>query len=148
MCYLAHTRKRNRQRRRMDEETEKKEIRTQEMVFLSTFILMVLLLLSLYLSFSTVAIALIVVALLASTIGYYIHFKEFFSLRDRGQRTLSILISLYGSLILTLLCAYYYTQDEALSLDYALVFLFGFFFFTFMVYRSIARYIVVGNKRG
>lgn len=93
---------------------------------MSTFILMVLLLLSLYLSISTVAIVLIVAALLASTIGYYIHFKEFFSMRDRGQRTLSVLLSLYGSLILTLLCAYYYTQDEPLSLDYALVFLFGF----------------------
>lgn len=141
-------RTRNRERRRIEEETEKKEIHTQELIFMSTFILIVLLLLSLYLSISTVAIVLIVAALLASTIGYYIHFKEFFSMRDRGQRTLSVLLSLYGSLILTLLCAYYYTQDEPLSLDYALVFLFGFFFFTFMVYRSISRYIVVGNKRG
>ena len=51
-------RTRNRERRRIEEETEKKEIHTQELVFMSTFILMVLLLLSLYLSISTVAIVL------------------------------------------------------------------------------------------
>lgn len=139
---------RQRHRTPLDYEAEdKQDIRRQEFIFLSTFFLMVLLMVSLYFQLSLLAIGAVVVALLASTVGFCIHYRTFFSMRDQGQRTESVLISLYGSLILTLICAYYYTQDQPLSLDYALIFLFGFFFFTFMVYRSIARYFVVGNKR-
>ena len=129
------------------EEEDKQDIRRQEGIFLCTLFLMVLLLVSLYFQLSVLAIGIVTAALILSTIGFYIHYKEFFSMRDRGQRTVSVLISMYGSLILTLICAWYYVQDEPLTLDYALVFLFGFFFFTFMVYRSISRYLVVGNKR-
>ena len=139
-------RHRNRDSRTYEEE-DKQDIRRQEGIFLCTLFLMVLLLVSLYFQLSVLAIAIVTAALIFSTIGFYIHFKDFFSMRDRGQRTVSVLISLYGSLILTLICAWYYVQDEPLTLDYALVFLFGFFFFTFMVYRSISRYLVVGNKR-
>lgn len=139
-------RHRNRDARTYEEE-DKQDIRRQEGIFLCTLFLMVLLLVSLYFQLSFPAIAIVTAALILSTIGFYIHFKDFFSMRDRGQRTVSVLISMYGSLILTLICAWYYVQDEPLTLDYALVFLFGFFFFTFMVYRSISRYFVVGNKR-
>lgn len=139
-------RHRNRDARTYEEE-DKQDIRRQESIFLCTLFLMVLLLVSLYFQLSVLAIGIVTAALILSTIGFYIHYKEFFSMRDRGQRTVSVLISMYGSLILTLICAWYYVQDEPLTLDYALVFLFGFFFFTFMVYRSISRYLVVGNKR-
>ena len=139
-------RHRNRDTRTYEEE-DKQDIRRQESIFLCTLFLMVLLLVSLYFQLSVLAIGIVTAALILSTIGFYIHYKEFFSMRDRGQRTVSVLISMYGSLILTLICAWYYVQDEPLTLDYALVFLFGFFFFTFMVYRSISRYLVVGNKR-
>lgn len=139
-------RHRNRDARTYEEE-DKQDIRRQEGIFLCTLFLMVLLLVSLYFQLSVLAIGIVTAALILSTISFYIHYKEFFSMRDRGQRTVSVLISMYGSLILTLICAWYYVQDEPLTLDYALVFLFGFFFFTFMVYRSISRYLVVGNKR-
>lgn len=139
-------RHRNRDARTYEEE-DKQDIRRQEGISLCTLFLMVLLLVSLYFQLSVLAIGIVTAALILSTIGFYIHYKEFFSMRDRGQRTVSVLISMYGSLILTLICAWYYVQDEPLTLDYALVFLFGFFFFTFMVYRSISRYLVVGNKR-
>lgn len=139
-------RHRNRDARTYEEE-DKQDIRRQEGIFLCTLFLMVLLLVSLYFQLSVLAIGIVTATLILSTIGFYIHYKEFFSMRDRGQRTVSVLISMYGSLILTLICAWYYVQDEPLTLDYALVFLFGFFFFTFMVYRSISRYLVVGNKR-
>ncbi len=139
-------RHRNRDARTYEEE-DKQDIRRQEGIFLCTLFLMVLLLVSLYFQLSVLAIGIVTAALILSTIGFYIHYKEFFSMRDRGQRTVSVLISMYGSLILTLICAWYYVQDEPLTLDYAMVFLFGFFFFTFMVYRSISRYLVVGNKR-
>ena len=139
-------RHRNRDARTYEEE-DKQDIRRQEGIFLCTLFLMVLLLVSLYFQLSVLAIGIVTAALILSTIGFYIHYKEFFSMRDRGQRTVSVLISMYGSLILTLICAWYYVQEEPLTLDYALVFLFGFFFFTFMVYRSISRYLVVGNKR-
>ena len=139
-------RHRNRDARTYEEE-DKQDIRRQEGIFLCTLFLMVLLLVSLYFQLSVLAIGIVTAALILSTIGFYIHYKEFLSMRDRGQRTVSVLISMYGSLILTLICAWYYVQDEPLTLDYALVFLFGFFFFTFMVYRSISRYLVVGNKR-
>ncbi len=141
---MAHHRNRD---ARTYEEEDKQDIRRQEGIFLCTLFLMVLLLVSLYFQLSVLAIGIVTAALILSTIGFYIHYKEFFSMRDRGQRTVSVLISMYGSLILTLICAWYYVQDEPLTLDYALVFLFGFFFFTFMVYRSISRYLVVGNKR-
>ena len=139
-------RHRNRDSRTYEEE-DKQDIRRQEGIFLCTLFLMVLLLVSLYFQLSVLAIAIVTAALIFSTIGFYIHFKDFFSMRDRGQRTVSVLISMYGSLILTLICAWYYVQDEPLTLDYALVFLFGFFFFTFMVCRSISRYLFVCNKR-
>lgn len=139
-------RRRDRKRQSYDAE-DKADIRRQEGIFLCTFGLMTLLLVSLYFQLNILAIGIVTAALIVSTIVFSIRYKEFFSMRDRGQRTVSILISMYGSLILTLVCAWYYTQDEPLTVDYALVFLFGFFFFTFMVYRSISRYFVVGNKR-
>ena len=113
---------RQRHRTPLDYEAEdKQDIRRQEFIFLSTFFLMVLLMVSLYFQLSLLAIGAVVVALLASTVGFCIHYRTFFSMRDRGQRTESVLISLYGSLILTLICAYYYTQDQPLSLDFSLV---------------------------
>ena len=54
---------------------------------------------------------------------------------------------LHASLFLTLGCAYYYLQDSLMEPDIAAVFLFGFFFFAYTVYRSASRTMVVGNKR-
>jgi len=109
--------------------------------------LMVILLIALYLQMDMILIGGITTILILSTLGLYIKFRNFYSMRDRGQRTACITISMYASLILTLVCAYYYVQDEPLTQEYALVFLFGFFFFTYMVYKSVSRYMVVGNKR-
>ena len=82
-----------------------------------------------------------------STIALYVKYREFYAVRDRGQRTWCSVLSMYASLLLTLGCAYYYSQHEKLTDEYALVFLFGFLFFTYMAYRTLSRSMVVGNKR-
>ncbi len=138
---------RNRKRHNPFAEEEKIDLTRQKFIFLWTMMLMVILLVSFYLQMDMVFIAGITTILILSTIGLYIKFRNFYRMRDRGQRTACITISMYASLILTLVCAYYYVQDEPLTQEYALVFLFGFFFFTYMVYKSASRYMVVGNKR-
>ena len=77
-------RHRNRDSRTYEEE-DKQDIRRQEGIFLCTLFLMVLLLVSLYFQLSVLAIAIVTAALIFSTIGFYIHFKDFFSMRDRDN---------------------------------------------------------------
>ena len=73
---------RQRHRTPLDYEAEdKQDIRRQEFIFLSTFFLMVLLMVSLYFQLSLLAIGAVVVALLASTVGFCIHYRTFFSMR-------------------------------------------------------------------
>lgn len=136
-----------RKRRDVFAEEDKRDLNRQKFIFLWTMLLMVIILVSLYLNMSIYLSGAVAAVLVLSTIGLYIKFKDFYSMRDRGQRTACSIMSMYASLILTLICAYYYIKDEPLTQEYALVFLFGFFFFTFMVYRSASRYMVVGNKR-
>lgn len=137
---------RNRNRRTAAEEEESQDLKRQERIFLLTFGLMIILLVSLYLGLypiSTIA----AVVLVASTIGFYIKHKEFYKMRDRGQRTWCVTISMYLSLIVTIGCAWYFTKDAPMTMDYALVFLFGYMFFVYMVYRTLSPTMVVGNKR-
>ena len=108
---------------------------------------MVLLLVSLYLQINPIVPAAASVVLVVSTIALYVKYREFYAVRDRGQRTWCSVLSMYTSLLLTLGCAYYYSQHERLTDEYALVFLFGFLFFTYMAYRTLSRSMVVGNKR-
>ena len=138
---------RNRKRHDPFAEEDNLDLKRQKFIFLWTMMLMVILLIALYLQMDMILIGGITTILILSTLGLYIKFRNFYSMRDRGQRTACITISMYASLILTLICAYYYVQDEPLTQEYALVFLFGFFFFTYMVYKSASRYMVVGNKR-
>lgn len=123
------------------------ELRLQEYIFLWTFALMIALLVSLYLSISLVLSGVIAALLLVSTGGLYKKYRDFYKYRDRGQRTWCSILSMYGSLVLTVACASYYAQTEPLDDEYALVFLFGFMFFTFMAYRALSPSIVVGNRR-
>ncbi len=138
---------RNRKQPHPAADDPKEELRLQEYIFLGTFTLMIALLVSLYLSLSPVVPVSLSVILIGSTIVLYGKYKDFYKFRDRGQRTWCSVLSLYGSLILTLACALYYSQTEPLTDDYALVFLFGFMFFTFMAYRALSPSMVVGNKR-
>lgn len=124
-----------------------RDLKRQEGIFLSTFALMILFLVSLYLSLPAAVPIVLAVVLVAWTIAMYIKFHEFYKMRDRGQRTWCVTISMYASLILTLACAWYFTQDAPLTDEYALVFLFGFMFFTYMVYRTLSPTMVVGNRR-
>lgn len=133
-----------RHRTQIDEDTL--DLRLQEKIFLITFALMIIFLVSLYMLPLTIS-GIIALILLSSTVYFYKKHKDFYSLRDRGQRTWCITISMYISLILTLLCACYFAKDDVLAWDYALVFLFGFMFFTYMVYRTLSPSMVVGNKR-
>lgn len=124
-----------------------RDLKRQEGIFLSTFALMILFLVSLYLSLPAAVPIVLAVVLAAWTVAMYIKFHEFYKMRDRGQRTWCVTISMYASLILTLACAWYFTQDAPLTDEYALVFLFGFMFFTYMVYRTLSPTMVVGNRR-
>lgn len=123
------------------------DLRLQKNFFLGKFTLMIVFLVSLYLQISLVFSGVVAAILLISTLVMYMKYKDFYTLRDRGQRTWCVTISMYASLILTLGCVYYFTQDAPLTDDYALVFLFGFMFFTYMVYRTLSPTMVVGNKR-
>mgnify|MGYP001179373285 FL=1 len=134
-------------RRQQAVDDPKEELRLQEYIFLWTFLLMVLLLVSLYLQINPIVPAAAGVVLVVSTIALYVKYREFYAVRDRGQRTWCSVLSMYASLLLTLGCAYYYSQHERLTDEYALVFLFGFLFFTYMAYRTLSRSMVVGNKR-
>ncbi len=83
---------RQRHRTPLDYEAEdKQDIRRQEFIFLSTFFLMVLLMVSLYFQLSLLAIGAVVVALLASTVGFCIHYRTFFpcATGDSGRRAFS-----------------------------------------------------------
>lgn len=134
-------------RRQQAVDDPKEELRLQEYIFLWTFLLMVLLLVSLYLQINPIVPAAAGVVLVVSTIALYVKYREFYAVRDRGQRTWCSVLSMYASLLLTLGCAYYYSHHEKLTDEYALVFLFGFLFFTYMAYRTLSRSMVVGNKR-
>lgn len=125
----------------------KEELRLQEYIFLWTFLLMIVFLVSLYLQISTILSAAAAAVLIISTGILYMKYREFYAVRDRGQRTWCSVLSMYASLLLTLGCAYYYSLSEPLTDEYALVFLFGFMFFTYMAYRTLSRTMVVGNKR-
>ena len=118
-------------RRQQAVDDPKEELRLQEYIFLWTFLLMVLLLVSLYLQINPIVPAAAGVVLVVSTIALYVKYREFYAVRDRGQRTWCSVLSMYASLLLTLGCAY----------------LFGFLFFTYMAYRTLSRSMVVGNKR-
>lgn len=128
-------------------EEDKCDVRRQSAITLWTMLWSVLLLVSVYFQLSIVIIATAALILIASTGLLYVKYKDFYHDRDRGQRTLCMTISLYASLLLTLGCAYYYLQDSPMEPDIAAVFLFGFFFFAYTVYRSASRTMVVGNKR-
>lgn len=84
-----------------------RDLKRQEGIFLSTFALMVLFLVSLYLPLP-VAVPIVLAVVLV---------------------------------------AWYFTKDAPLTDEYALVFLFGFMFFTYMVYRTLSPTMVVGNRR-
>lgn len=134
--------------RHLQEDTENmQDLRLQKNIFLGTFTLMIIFLISLYLQISLAFSGIVAAVLLISTGIMYVKYKDFYTLRDRGQRTWCVTISMYASLLLTLGCVYYFTQDAPLTDDYALVFLFGFMFFTYMVYRTLSPTMVVGNKR-
>lgn len=134
-------------RRQQPMDDPKEELRLQEYIFLWTFLLMIIFLTSLYLQVSLIVSAAVAVILIASTGILRAKYGEFYKVRDRGQRTWCAIISMYASLVLTLGCAYYYSLSDPLTDEYALVFLFGFLFFTYMVYRTLSRTMVVGNKR-
>ena len=134
--------------RHLQEDTEnKKDLKLQKNIFLGTFTLMIIFLVSLYLQIGLIFSGIVAAILLISTGILYIKYKDFYTLRDRGQRTWCVTVAMYASFILTLGCVYYFTQDAPLTDDYALVFLFGFMFFTYMVYRTLSPTMVVGNKR-
>ncbi len=137
----------SRQKNRQPHDDEPREIRRQSAIFLGTLALMLVFLISLYVSVRPVFSAGLAIILLVSTIGLYIKYRTFYALRDRGQRTWCAVISLYVSLVCTVACAYYYSLNESLTNEYALVFLFGFLFFTYMIYCTLSRTMVVGNKR-
>lgn len=124
-----------------------RDLKRQEGIFLSTFALMVLFLVSLYLPLPVAVPIVLAAVLVAWTVAMYVKFHDFYKMRDRGQRTWCVTISMYASLILTLACAWYFTKDAPLTDEYALVFLFGFMFFTYMVYRTLSPTMVVGNRR-
>ncbi|KMO86588.1 hypothetical protein AB840_07200 [Megasphaera cerevisiae DSM 20462] len=126
---------------------DRADLRRQTYIFLWTFTLTILLLISLYLQLSWPVTGGAALLLTASTMALFIKYKDFYALRDRGQRTWCVTISMYCSLILTLSCAYYFSLDEPLTLEYALVFLFGYMFFVYMVYRTLSTTMVVGNTR-
>lgn len=123
------------------------DLRLQKKIFLCTFSCMVLFLVSLYLAPTVIIPAILGVILLTTTGYFYYKHKDFYKLRDRGQRTWCVTIAMYISIIVTIACAYYFAKDGTLTLDYALVFLFGFMFFTYMIYRTLSPSMVVGNKR-
>ena len=123
------------------------DLRLQEKIFLVTFIFMVLFLSSLYASTTYIIPAILFGCLTGTTTYFYRAYKDFYKLRDRGQRTWCVTISMYISLVLTILCAWYFSKDGLLTWDYALVFLFVVMFFTYMVYRTLSPSMVVGNKR-
>lgn len=102
-------------RRQQAADDPKEELRLQEYIFLWTFLLMVLLLVSLYLQINPIVPAAAGVVLVVSTIALYIKYREFYAVRDRGQRTWCSVLSMYASLLLTLGCAYYYSQHETLT---------------------------------
>ncbi|MCH4179044.1 MAG: hypothetical protein LKF47_04150 [Megasphaera sp.] len=138
---------RNRKYISSDAAEEKKDLRRQECIFLGTFMLMIVLLVSLYIRINLILSGGIAAILVISTVVLYIKYKAFYKLRDRGQRTWCVIVSMYSSLILTLGCAYYFMLDATLTEEYALVFLFGYMFFVYMVYRTLSPTMVVGNKR-
>ena len=140
-------RKRRRAAREAQVDEDKNDLRRQVGISLWVMVWMIIVMVSFYLELGAVAFGSSAAILVVSTIGLYIKYRQFYDLRDRGQRTLCVTYAMYASLILTLICAYYYTQEEVLTPDYAAVFLFGWFFFTFTLYRTMARYMVVGNKR-
>lgn len=123
-----------------------RDLRLQEGIFLATFALMVLFLVTLYVIPPFVPGVIAVILVIATVVLRYKH-KDFYVFRDRGQRTWCVTISMYISLVLTILCAWYFAKDGKLTWDYALVFLFGFMFFTYMVYRTLSPTMVVGNRR-
>ena len=126
---------------------DQEDLKLQSRIFLITFVLMVLFLITLYVPVPIFLPIIIAIILLGCTIFCRQKYKDFYRFRDRGQRTWCVTISMYISLILTILCAYYFAKDGSLTMDYALVFLFGFMFFTFMVYRTLSPSMVVGNLR-
>ena len=119
---------RPRNRHLQEEQENRTDLRLQKNIFLGTFTLMIVLLVSLYLQISVIFSGIVAAVLLISTGIMYVKYKDFYTLRDRGQRTWCVTISMYASLLLTLGCACYFSQDAPLTEDYALVFLFGFMF--------------------
>lgn len=123
------------------------EVYLQVSIFLWTLFLMIILLAAFFFQMPVAASAVINAVLLSSTLVLRIKFKDFYKFRDRGQRTWCATCALYASLCLTGGCIYVYNQSAEMTWDYALVFLFGFLFFTYMAYRSLSPTMVVGNKR-
>ncbi|WP_301860957.1 hypothetical protein [uncultured Megasphaera sp.] len=123
------------------------DLQRQKYIFLGIFSLMLLVLISLYLNAGPVSVSLAIAALIIVTLALSIRYKDFYRLRDRGQRTKCVILSMYASLILTVACGYYFSLEQTLTDEYALVFLFGFLFFTYMVYRTLSPSMVVGNRR-
>ena len=114
---------RPRNRHLQEEQENRTDLRLQKNIFLGTFTLMIVLLVSLYLQISVIFSGIVAAVLLISTGIMYVKYKDFYTLRDRGQRTWCVTISMYASLLLTLGCACYFSQDAPLTEDYALVFL-------------------------
>ena len=64
-----------------------RDLKRQEGIFLSTFALMVLFLVSLYLPLPVAVPIVLAVVLVAWTVAMYVKFHDFYKMRDRGQRT-------------------------------------------------------------
>jgi uncharacterized membrane protein YecN with MAPEG domain len=124
---------------------DKKDTQRQSTITLWIMVLLVALMVALYFQAGPVITAIIGFLLSFSTVALHFKYKEFYRTKDRGQRTRCMIISMYVSCILTVACAYYYTLDTELTFDFAAIFLFGFFFFAFTVYRSLSRSMVVGD---
>ena len=107
---------------------------------------MVLLLVSLYLQISPIVPAAAGVVLVVSTIALYIKYREFTPSATEPAHLVLRPVDVRQSAPHAGM-RYYYSQHETLTDEYALVFLFGFLFFTYMAYRTLSRSMVVGNKR-
>ena len=125
----------------------KQDLHLQIGIFLWTLILALLLLCEFFFSLPLYGMVATAFILIISSLFFKVKYKDFYTYRDRGQRTQCAVIALYISLLFTGTCLYLYSRSTELTWDYGLVFLFGFLFFTNMAYQTLSRTMVVGNKR-
>ena len=134
------------QRHRDHIHDSKQDLHLQIGIFLWTLILALLLLCEFFFSLPLYGMVATAFILIISSLFFKVKYKDFYTYRDRGQRTQCAVIALYISLLFTGTCLYLYSRSTELTWDYGLVFLFGFLFFTNMAYQTLSRTMVVGNK--